>query len=418
MNTVRTTTTTTMKSICMYTPSADGGMAQYAWELMHALAAHARGGGRRFELVSGRDLEEQFKSSEYPVHAILPPLRHRSAFANKTAWVASRLTHYPHREWAFLRWLRGRPDIDGVHFQERTPWLASWMFRRVRAMGKRVYYTVHNVQPHNYPALVPRAVVNGWMRESCLQCDGLFVHTEPLAAQLSQFLGEGHPPIQVVPHGVWTVRDMSGVPSVEERLKWKRLLFFGAIRRNKGLDLLLRAMELLPGYRLTIAGEPLERQYFSDEVLPQLGRLRAAGVEIDLQDQFTPDDAVAGLFGRHGAVILPYTQEFVAQSGVIFMALAHEIPVVASEAGGMRDLFAQYKVGETFGESTAEALAGAIMRLHDGTEAGRLIEEIRAAKRRFSWGAAASATIAGYAMAHEGRKESAGDCTAETNPAV
>jgi glycosyltransferase involved in cell wall biosynthesis len=408
-----------MKSICMYTPSADGGMAQYAWELMHALSAHARGGGRRFELVSGCDLEEQFKSEAYPVHAILPPLRHRSAFSNKAAWVASRLRHYPHREWAFLRWLRGRPDIDGVHFQERTPWLASWMFRRVRAMGKKVFYTVHNVSPHNYPALVPRATVDGWMRNSCMACDGLFVHTEPLAAQLSQFLGDGHPPIQVVPHGVWTVRDTSGVPSVDERLKWKRLLFFGAIRRNKGLDVLLRAMDQLPGYCLTIAGEPLERQYFADEVLPQIERLRAAGVEIDLQDHFTPDEAVAGLFARHGAVILPYTQEFVAQSGVIFMALAHEIPVVASEAGGMRDLFAQYKVGETFKESTAAALAGAIAGLHDGgADAGRLIEEIRAAKRRFSWGAAASATIAGYAMAHEGRKEAAGDCPAETNPAL
>jgi hypothetical protein len=82
-------------------------------------------------------------------------------------------------------------------------------------------------------------------------------------------------------------------------------------------------------------------------------------------------------------------------------------------------VIAQYKVGETFKESTAAALAGAIAGLHDGgADAGRLIEEIRAAKRRFSWGAAASATIAGYAMAHEGRKEAAGDCPAETNPAL
>ena len=85
----------------------------------------------------------------------------------------------------------------------------------------------------------------------------------------------------------------------------------------------------------------------------------------------------------------------------------------------MRDLFAQYQVGETFTESTAAGLAGAIERLHDdGTDAGRLIEEIRAAKRRFSWGAASSATIAGYAMAQAGRKEAASDCPAETNPAL
>src|SRR4051812_3450702 len=124
---------TSASSICMYTPSADGGMAQYAWELMTALATHPRAQDR-YELVTGQDLEDQFRSDKYAIQAILPPLRHRSAFANKAAWVTSRLTHYPRREWFFLNWLRTRPDIAGVHFQEWTPWLAAPMFRRIRKM--------------------------------------------------------------------------------------------------------------------------------------------------------------------------------------------------------------------------------------------------------------------------------------------
>jgi len=102
-------------------------------------------------------------------------------------------------------------------------------------------------------------------------------------------------------------------------------------------------------------------------------------------------------------VILPYTQEFVAQSGVIVMALAHEIPVVASEAGGMRDLFTQYKVGRTFREASPEKLADAIRSLHTDPS-NNLIDEIRSAKRRFSWSAAASATIAGYALGARGKE--------------
>jgi glycosyltransferase involved in cell wall biosynthesis len=400
----------------MYTPSADGGMAQYAWELMSALAGHPRG-GEGLELVTGEDLHEEFRTDAYRVSAILPALRHRSSFGNKAAWIASRLMHYPQREWTFLKWLRQRPDIGIVHLQERTPWLAGWMARRIRAMGKLVFYTVHNVRPHRYPALVPKNVFDGWMRKGCLACDGLFVHTEPLAAQLAEFLGEPHPPIQVVPHGVWTVRDRLPTPPVAERLSWKRLLFFGAIRRNKGLSLLLRAMEQLPGYSLTIAGEPLEREYFNGEVLPQIARLRAAGVEIDLRDAFTPDDELTALFARHSAVVLPYTQEFVAQSGVIFMALAHEIPVVASEAGGMRELFKQYDIGETFRDATAEGLAGAIRTLHVNEMGRDILEEIRSAKRRFSWNAAAPATLHGYALAHEGRRV-AHDCPTETTPAL
>jgi glycosyltransferase involved in cell wall biosynthesis len=399
----------------MYTPSADGGMAQYAWELMSALAAHPRA-AHTYELVTSTNLHPQFKSDAYRIHAILPPLRHRTEFRNKASWIASRLLHYPHREWTFLKWLRQRPDIEIVHLQERTPWLAAPLVRRIQALGKRVFYTVHNVHPHRYPSLVPKIVFEQWMRKGCLACDTLFVHTDPLATQLSLFLGQPHPPIQVVPHGVWTVRDRLPTPPIEERLGWKRLLFFGAIRRNKGLALLLQAMEQLPGYQLTIAGEPLEREYFNQEVLPQVARLRASGIEIDLHDHFTPDHQLTPLFARHSAVILPYTQQFVAQSGVIFMALAHEIPVVASEAGGMRELFKQYQIGETFKDPTPAALASAIRALNTDKQVD-LLEKIRAARRRVSWSAAASATLNGYALAHEGRRVG-DDCPTETTPAL
>jgi glycosyltransferase involved in cell wall biosynthesis len=414
VNTVRTT----MDKICMYTPSADGGMAQYAWELMHALAARAPGEDR-YELVSGRELQEQFRSDAYPVNAILPPLRHRSQFATPVSWIASRLAHYPHREWYFLRWLKRRPDIAGVHFQEWTPWLAGPMFRALRRMGKKIFYTVHNVVPHHYPRCVPRSVMDGWIRKGCLLCDGLFVHTEKLRDQLSSVLGEPHPPIHVVPHGVWTVRDANQVPRLDERLKWKRLLFFGSIRRNKGLDLLLRAAERLPGYSITIAGEPQERQYYHEEVLPQIKRLRDAGVRIDLRDRFTPDDEVGPLFAQHSAIVLPYTKGFVAQSGVIFMALAYELPVVASEVGGMRDLFAQHKLGETFCGESSDALANAVQTLHASPDRN-LIDQIRAAKRRYSWHGAASATAAGYALAlsQQRRSQQSDDCTIETTPAL
>src|SRR5689334_1661355 len=100
-------------------------MAQYTWELLHALAAHPR--GYRFELVSSEDMDPQFASDEYPAHPILPALRHRSTFRTRFGWVANRLTHYARREGRFLRWLRTRPDVVGVHLQEWTPWLGGYV---------------------------------------------------------------------------------------------------------------------------------------------------------------------------------------------------------------------------------------------------------------------------------------------------
>ena len=60
-----------MNSICMYTPSAEGGMAQYAWELMSALAEHPRPCKRHQETL---DCELELLGEKY---GLLEPLRQR-----------------------------------------------------------------------------------------------------------------------------------------------------------------------------------------------------------------------------------------------------------------------------------------------------------------------------------------------------
>jgi glycosyltransferase involved in cell wall biosynthesis len=387
-------------------------MAQYAKELLTALADHF-GGGCTYELVTSQDVDPQFVSDRYAVHAILPPLLHRSRFRTRLGWVASRLTHYRRRDRHFLRWLKTRPDITAVHFQELTPWGAPGLFGRVRKLGKQIFYTVHNVLPHRYPSWVPRATMNRWRRETCMECDGLFVHTDGLADELAEFLGESHPPIHVVPHGVWNVPEDVGRPVLKERLGCKRLLFFGSIRRNKGLHLLLDAAKELAEFSLTVAGEPQERDYFQSEILPRVRRLQDGGMRIELRDRWTPDEQIPELFSTHSAVVMPYTSEFVAQSGVLFMALAYEVPVVCSGASGLGDFLRQYKVGTSFAEENPRALANAIRELHTAGDSDALTREIRAARRRFSWRHAAAATIAGYSASTD-LANVKNDCTAQT----
>ena len=401
---------------CIFAPTSGGGHARYAWELATALARHPRAESR-VELVSSRNLDCAFRSAAYPVHPILPPLSQRAAFGSTAGWVWNRLTHYPAREAQFLEWLRGRPDVDVVHLQEWKPWLARAVIRRMQRLGKKVFYTVHNVLPHRYPPGVPRRLMHHWVRRACRQCDGLFVHTDPLAAELARFLGEGHPPITVVPHGVWTVEGAAAAASPADGLARRRLLFFGAIRRNKGLDLLLRAMRHLPRYALTVAGEPVERAYFENQIVPQVAALRAAGVRVELVDRFVPDDEVGPLFSTHSAIVLPYTRQFVAQSGVVFMALAYGLPVVASTAGGLRDLLGEYPVGTTFDGQSPEALAAAVEALHATERKEELERQMLAARRRFTWQAAAAATLGGYAAAMNEPVTDLNDCALGTTPA-
>lgn len=382
----------------MYTPSASGGHALYTRELMIALSQHADE-GRRFELVTSENLGDDFKTDAYPIHPILPRLRHRKEFGNKGAWAVSRAMYYPRRELKLLEWLKGRPDVTGVHFQEYKPWLAGPLFKRLRKSGRKIYYTVHNLRPHDYPPGIPKPLMDHWNHKSWRACDGLFVHTQRLADQLAELLGERRPPIYVSPHGTWTVHDPVETPPLEERMRWRKLLFFGTIRRNKGLDLLLKSAEQLPGFSITVAGETGDYDYFNNEIMPQVNRLRAGGMSVDVQLRFTPEDEVGPLLARHSAIVLPYTAKFAAQSGVVFLALAHELPVVASDVGGLGDLFGEYEIGATFSDLTPAGLAGAIKELFDGASHRDIAEQIRAARAQYSWSAAAEATLAGYGMA-------------------
>jgi hypothetical protein len=100
----------------MYTPSAHGGHARYAHELMTALARDPRR-SYRYELVTSEDLHDAFRSDLYEVHAILPPLLHRRNYSNRITWATSRLANYPRREWKYHHWLRSRPEVPGFNFK-------------------------------------------------------------------------------------------------------------------------------------------------------------------------------------------------------------------------------------------------------------------------------------------------------------
>jgi glycosyltransferase involved in cell wall biosynthesis len=95
----------------------------------------------------------------------------------------------------------------------------------------------------------------------------------------------------------------------------------------------------------------------------------------------------------HDAIVLPYTEDFTAQSGVVFLAIAHGTPVIASEAGGLRDLFRKFQIGRTFREPAPDALADAVRQCVGESATGAFDEPLRAARQHFSWEATAEATV-------------------------
>ena len=345
-------TQTGPKNVAVFTPSALGGHARYTRELLEALAELGPTHGLSPSLVTSEDLAPEHRSDAYPIHDVLPRLKFRDEFRGKLAWASSRLTHYQRRETRLLRWVDTQPDLDLIHFQEHTPWLARGVFRALQRRGIAVVETVHNIKKHHYVNQIHRAVHDAMETAAWRTCDALCVHTEGLVAELSTRLGPGHPPIHVTPHGVWNVRETTGRNASPD----DPLLFFGVIRPNKGLHVLIKAMEQLPGRRLIVAGHPESSDYMN--VIHRLIETHAPG-RVETIARFVSEGEAAELFDRSGLVVMPYTA-FSSQSGVLHQALAHARPVVVSDVGAMGESVRKWGIGAVVPANDERALAAAV----------------------------------------------------------
>jgi glycosyltransferase involved in cell wall biosynthesis len=380
-------------NVAFFTPSARGGHPRYSQALLGALAELGETGAVRPSLVTSVDLAPEHRVSAYPIHAVLPRLIHRSEFRDVLQWVGARLAHYPSRERHFLQWVERQPDLDLIHFQEHTPWLAPRLFRTLRRRGIAVVETVHNIFLHRYWTAAHRLAHDRLERAAWRECDALIVHTEGLRRELSSFLGPRHPPIHVTPHAVWRV---PGAPRRAEEPSETNLLgpllFFGVIRPNKGLLVLLKAMEHLPERTLVVAGmfdSPDHREKVRREI-----DLRLPG-RVELHDGFVSDEEAAEFFDRCSVVVLPYTA-FASQSGVLHQALAHGRPVVVSEVGALGESVREWGAGEVVPPGDDRALAEAIARLLRPEAYCAAAEAVARVRGGLTWASMAEATLDVY----------------------
>jgi len=162
------------------------------------------------------------------------------------------------------------------------------------------------------------------------------------------------------------------------------MLFFGFIRKYKGLDILLDAMKLIqqpatrnPKLLLLIAGEFYDDRKAYDDQIKKLGIEEA----LILRTEFIPNSEVKYYLCAADVVVQPYRNA--TQSGVTPLAYHFEVPMIVTNVGGLPALVPDGKVG-LVAERTAESLAAKITEYFQKGEAyflPGLIEE----KKKYSW---------------------------------
>ncbi|RYY24447.1 MAG: glycosyltransferase [Chitinophagaceae bacterium] len=175
------------------------------------------------------------------------------------------------------------------------------------------------------------------------------------------------------------------------------VLFFGFIRKYKGLDLLFDALKVLrdkypagKDIKVLVAGE-----YYENEApyLEQINRLEI-GDQLILRTQFIADSEVKYYLGAADVVIQPYRNA--TQSGVTPLAYHFEKPMIVTNVGSLPALVPHEKVGLVC-EPEPGAIAAAMVRYFELGEQ-YFIGQLRIEKEKYSWQKLTGAIfeVAGY----------------------
>ncbi|MCX6208607.1 MAG: glycosyltransferase [Bacteroidetes bacterium] len=165
------------------------------------------------------------------------------------------------------------------------------------------------------------------------------------------------------------------------------ILFFGFIRKYKGLDLLLEAMAELKAnnnstfniqhLKLLVAGEFYDDKKIYDDLIESLGIKES----LILKTDFIPDSEVRYYLCACDFVIQPYKNA--TQSGVTPLAYHYEKPMLVTNVGGLPDLVPNEKVG-LVAEPNAISIAEKIKELYTFGEE-HFIVNIKEEKKKYSW---------------------------------
>lgn len=162
----------------------------------------------------------------------------------------------------------------------------------------------------------------------------------------------------------------------------RHILFFGFIRKYKGLDILLEAMTdpriKAAGIKLIVAGE-----YYGDEdYYTSLIERYGLQDQLRLFTSFIPNSEVGNYFAAADLVVQPYRTA--TQSGITQIAYHFEKPMVVTNVGGLAENVPDGKTGIVT-TPDAPSIADAIIRFYEPDALPGFSEHILAEKKKYSW---------------------------------
>ena len=277
-----------------------------------------------------------------------------------------------------------QPDIVVVRYW--LPFMAPCLGTILRIIKKnkhtKIVCIADNIIPHEpkpWDSLLTRFFVK--------PVDAFITMSEAVLTDLKKF-APGKP-AQFIPHPLYdNFGEKVSKAAARQHLNIEAgknvLLFFGFIRKYKGLDILLDAMKILKdkklpqaGCTLLIAGEFYGNQKQYEEQVEQLG----IKDQLIMHTHFIADSEVKYYLCAADVVVLPYRTA--TQSGVTPLAYHFEKPIIVTNVGGLAAMVPDDKVG-LVAEPNAAAIAEKIITFFQKGEQ-HFIPNIIEEKKKYSW---------------------------------
>lgn len=250
------------------------------------------------------------------------------------------------------------PEYVVIHYWMpfMAPCLGTIARRIKKKTNTKVIGIMHNVIPHeSFP------LANQLTKYFVKSCDGFITMSKSVLSDLNQFTNNTNKKFS--PHPIYNI--FGDIIPKKEALKYlnlsseyKYILFFGIIRRYKGLDLLLKALAnnklQKQQLKLIVAGEFYEDRSYYDQLIHDLNLKD----KVIFTNGFIPNHEVKYYFGVSDIVAQTYKNA--TQSGVTQIAYHFERPMLVTNVGGLSEIVPHKKVGyvtETNPDSIAEALS-------------------------------------------------------------
>jgi glycosyltransferase involved in cell wall biosynthesis len=275
-----------------------------------------------------------------------------------------------------------RPDLIIVRYW--IPFMGPALGTIIRGAKRNIHTKVisilDNVIPHEKrPGDVP------FTRYFLKPIDAFVCMSREVLRDLRKF--EPLKPALFSPHPVYdNYGSMLNKAEARENLgiapQGRYIMFFGFIRKYKGLDILLEAMAderfARENIKLIVAGE-----YYGDreEYEALIDKLNIRD-RLHLFTDFIPNSEVRNYFSAADVVVQPYRTA--TQSGISQIAYHFEKPMIVTNVGGLPEIVPDDVVGFVT-EVDKKAIADAIIRFYDENKEAQFSDNLKEEKKKYSW---------------------------------